>query len=148
MAREYPSQPCPSCHALVRDGERILLVQRGRPPFQGYWGLPGGGIELGEPVEAAVVREVAEETGLAVRVTRFLGYADGIQRDGEGRVQWHYVILYLEAEVTGGKLAPGDDAGDVRWLTVAEARQLPLTDAVERCLAWSNRAATKGERSL
>lgn len=144
MAREYPDHPLPSCHALVRDGDRVLLVQRGRPPFEGYWALPGGGIELGETVESAAVREVLEETGLEVAVSRHLGYADGIQRDETGRVRWHYVILYVEAQVTGGALRPGDDAKDVQWMTEQEVRHHRLTDAVERCLAWSRVDTNKG----
>lgn len=136
MGRQYPAQPIPSCHALVRDGERILLVQRGRPPLQGFWGLPGGAVELGETVEAAVVREVAEETGLAVAVTRFLGYLDAVERDEAQRVRYHYVILLVEAEVRGGELAPGDDAAAAEWVTAAEARRYPLVDTVERCLQW------------
>lgn len=144
LAREYPEHPLPSCHALVRSGERILLVQRSRPPFVGHWSLPGGGIELGESVEAAVVREVAEETGLQVAVTRFLGYADGIEHDEQGKVRRHYVILYAEAMPTGGELKPGDDAADAEWLTVAEARQRPLTDSVERCLAWTGLETNEG----
>ncbi|HWI65459.1 MAG TPA: NUDIX hydrolase [Symbiobacteriaceae bacterium] len=146
MAREYPEHPLPSCHALVRDGERILLVQRGRPPFVGYWSLPGGGVELGETVEAAVVRELAEETGLHVQVTRFLGYADAIDRDEQDRVRRHYVILYVEAEVAGGQLHAGDDASSVRWMTVEEARRLPLTDSVERCLAWCGLDNSEGRQ--
>jgi ADP-ribose pyrophosphatase YjhB (NUDIX family) len=137
MAREYPAHPLPSCHALIRDRDRILLVQRARAPFVGYWGLPGGGVELGETVEAAVIREVAEETGLQVKVTRCLGYADAIEPDPDGRIRWHYVILYFEAEPMGGELRPGDDAGAAEWVTVDRARQLQTTDAVERCLAWS-----------
>lgn len=144
MAREYPEHPLPSCHALVRSGERILLVQRSRPPFVGCWSLPGGGVELGETVEAAVKRELAEETGLQVAVTRFLGYADGIEHDEQGRVRRHYVILYVEAAPTGGQLQFGDDAADAQWLTVAEARKLPLTDSVERCLAWSGLEPNEG----
>lgn len=144
MARAYPERPLPSCHALVRSGERILLVERGRPPFQGCWSLPGGGIELGETVAAALAREVAEETGLQVAVTRFLGYADGIDRDEQNRVRFHYVILYAEARVTGGELRAGDDAVNARWFTVSEARELPLTDAVERCLAWSGLQHNEG----
>jgi 8-oxo-dGTP diphosphatase len=129
--------PLPSCHALIRDGERILLVQRGRPPFEGYWGLPGGGIELGESVADALRREVREETGLDVAVGRFLGYADAIEHDEDGRVRYHYVIMYLEAAVQGGNLTASDDAAAVRWVTVAEAREMLLTDAVERCIAWA-----------
>jgi 8-oxo-dGTP diphosphatase len=136
MARAYVSHPLPSCHALVRRGDCILLVKRARPPFQECWGLPGGGVELGETVESAIIREVAEETGLRVNVSRFLGYADGIERDPEGKVRYHYVILYVQAEVAAGTLRPGDDAAEAEWVTVAEARRLPLTDAVERCLAW------------
>lgn len=148
MAREYPDHPLPSCHALVRSGERLLLVQRGRPPFEGRWSLPGGGMELGETVAETAVREVAEETGLQVKVTRFLGYADGIERDVAGRVRWHYVIMYVEASPVGGVLQAADDARDVRWVTEAEARQLPLTDAVERCLAWSRTKTTEGSSDV
>lgn len=140
MARAYMDVPLPSCHALVRDGERFLLVQRKRPPLEGYWGLPGGGIELGETVADALRREVREETGLEVSVGRFLGYADAIDHDESGRVHYHYVILYFEAEPRGGTLAAADDASAVRWVTLAEARSLPLTDAVERAIAWAGLA--------
>ena len=144
LAREYPEHPLPSCHALVRNGGRILLVQRRRPPFVGHWSLPGGGIELGESVEAAIKRELAEETGLQVAVTRFLGYADGIEHDEQGKVRRHYVILYVEATPTGGELQSGDDAADAQWVTVTEARKLPLTDSVERCLAWTGLETNEG----
>jgi 8-oxo-dGTP diphosphatase len=137
MARAYTDYPLPSCHALIRSGDRVLLVQRARPPFQGYWGLPGGGVELGETVEAALRREVREETGLDVAITRFLGYLDGIDYDEQGRVRYHYVILHMEAEVTGGELKAGDDAAAARWMTAAEALQHPLTEGAQRCLQWA-----------
>lgn len=137
MARPYPPYPAPSCHALIRQGDQILLVQRKRPPFAGYWSLPGGSVELGESVEEALIREVREETGLEVGVSRLLGYADGIQHDPDGRVQYHHVMLYFEACVTGGRLCAADDAAQAAWASLSELDRLPLTDAVERCLRWS-----------
>ena len=63
--REYPDAPRVGVGAVVLDGERVLLVQRGRPPSQGKWSLPGGLVHLGERLEDAVRREVTEECGLA-----------------------------------------------------------------------------------
>lgn len=137
MARAYIGYPLPSCHAFIQDGDRMLLVERKYPPLKGHWGLPGGGIELGETVEEALLREVEEETGLKVALGRLLGYANGIERDETGRVRYHYVILYFTATVVGGSLRAGDDAAAARWVTPEEAGKLPLTDAVRRCLAWT-----------
>ena len=56
--------------ALIFNQNRILLVERGREPLKGWWSLPGGAVEVGERLEAAIRREVLEETGLQVRVER------------------------------------------------------------------------------
>lgn len=144
MARAYPAHPLPSCHALVREGDRFLLVQRRRPPFQGFWSLPGGGMELGETVEEALQREVREETGLEVTIAHFLGYANAIERDEADRVRYHYLIMYFEATPVAGELMPGDDAAAAAWVTLSEAKQLPLTDAVERAITWAGLEASEG----
>lgn len=136
MARFYPQMPLTSCHALIRSGDRVLLVRRARPPFAGYWSLPGGSVELGETVEEALQREIREETSLKAESLRFLGYADAIERDSDGGIQLHYIILYFEATVQDDTAQPGDDAADVRWMSPEEARRKPVTDSVLRCLAW------------
>ncbi len=134
MGRAYPEHPVPSCHALIHHNGSILLVRRGTEPFKGFWGLPGGGVELGESVAEALAREVAEETGLMVQVERFLYYQDAIARDAAGRVQYHYVIFYFLAKPTGGALQAGDDAAAAAWVPVADLDSLPLTDSVRRAL--------------
>lgn len=136
MARFYPQMPLTSCHALIRSGDRVLLVKRARPPFEGYWSLPGGSVELGETVEQALHREIGEETSLQVESLRFLGYADAIEWDADGKVRLHYIMLYFEAAVRDESARPGDDASDLRWVSPDEARRELVTDSVLRCLAW------------
>jgi 8-oxo-dGTP diphosphatase len=94
-------------------------------------------VELGETIAEALVREVQEETGLWVQPARFLGHRDAIERDDEGRVRYHYVILYFEATVLSGQLQAADDAAEVRWVSAAELEALPVTDAVTHTLRWS-----------
>jgi 8-oxo-dGTP diphosphatase len=102
--------------AVVHDpGGRLLLVRRANPPAQGLWSIPGGRVEPGEDDETAVVREVAEETGLRVRPVRHVG---SVQRDaGDGDV---YEIEDFLCTVLGGTLRPGDDASDAGWFSAAQ----------------------------
>jgi ADP-ribose pyrophosphatase YjhB (NUDIX family) len=72
--RTYPTRPYLAVSAAIfRDG-RVLIVRRGRAPSQGIYTLPGGGVEVGETLEAAVVREVREETGLEIELLALAGY--------------------------------------------------------------------------
>ena len=105
---------------------RLLLIKRGHDPGAGLWSLPGGRVEPGESDEQAVVREVAEETGLSVRPGRLAGT---VQRAG-GSAEIVLDIRDYRATVTGGTLAAGDDAADARWLGAAGLAALPLTDGL------------------
>lgn len=107
--------PRPSCHAAITRGGRLLLVKRKHDPYQGWWGLPGGAVELGEAVEEALIREVREETGLDVAVGDFLLLRNAIGRDDAGAITYHYVVLFYRARVLGGTLRAGDDAEKARW---------------------------------
>jgi ADP-ribose pyrophosphatase YjhB (NUDIX family) len=130
----------PAVSACVFDSAgRILLVERARPPNAGSWSLPGGKLEPGELATAGVVREVREETGLAVEVGPFV---ERIRVAGAGRV---YLIEAYLARVIGGELAAATDARAARFVSPDELARLPRTEGllpvVERARAmhpaWS-----------
>src|SRR4029453_8623784 len=96
----------PGVAAVICDGERVLLQRR---DDNGKWGLPGGGVEPGESVRAAIVREVQEETGLDVEPVRLIGvYSDPANHQvityPDGNVI-HYVSTVFECAIRGGTLA-------------------------------------------
>ena len=125
--RKYPERPIVAVGAVILDGDRVLLVRRANPPLKGQWSLPGGAVEVGEPLDAALVREVREETGLDVEVGPVVEVLDSIRRDAGGRVEYHYVILDYACRVTGGRIANGSDAADVRWIPIAELEDRGVT---------------------
>jgi ADP-ribose pyrophosphatase YjhB (NUDIX family) len=120
-----PSNPEVAVGAVVRRGDDILLVRRGRGTAVGQWAIPGGRVEFGEGLKAAVAREVWEETGLEVKVGRFLGWAE---RMGDEPAPYHYVILDFEALPVDPAAAvrAGDDADDVAWVPAGAIETYPL----------------------
>jgi 8-oxo-dGTP diphosphatase len=105
------SGPWLTADGIVEKGGQVLLVKRGRPPFEGRYALPGGFVESGETVEKAVTREVQEETGLRTRIARMAGVYSDPKRDPRG----HTVTVVYVLEVLGGKLMGGDDAAEARF---------------------------------
>jgi 8-oxo-dGTP diphosphatase len=106
---------------------RLLLVRRGKPPLQGAWSIPGGMLEVGEALEEAVVRELAEETGMEVRVLDLVEVFQNISHDDAGRVLYHFVILDYLCEKVGGEAQAGSDASDLAWVAEAELSHYELT---------------------
>jgi 8-oxo-dGTP diphosphatase len=118
--RPRPNSPGLTVDAVWIDRGRILLVRRGRPPFKGRWALPGGFVEGYETVEAAVVRELLEETGLRARPTDLIGVYSGPGRDPRGPT----VSLVYRMH---GRVAPpvgGDDAAEARWVPLRSPPRL------------------------
>ena len=145
--RRYPDRPVVSVGAVVIEGQRVLLVKRGQEPLKGRWSLPGGVVEAGEELHAAVVREVREETGLDVQVGEVVDVLDRITRDGDGRIEFHYVIIDYLCQVAGGSLACASDADDAQWVERAELTGYDLTtkvaEVIGRAFALSALASTR-----
>ena len=143
MTRRYPPHPLPGVGALIFRRNSVLLVQRARNPLKGYWSLPGGLIETGEKIEEALTREVLEETGLIVRPTRLFEIFERIMLNAQGRAEYHYILHDYICAVTGGKLAAGDDAGEVAWVRRAQLSKLQMTDGtldvIERAFSMNHR---------
>lgn len=110
--------------AVVVEDDCLLMVRRGHAPGAGEWSVPGGRVRDGESVHEALVREVGEETGLAVVVDDFLGWLERIGDSG------HFVILDFRARVMGGELEAGDDAEEARWIPLADLGEQPTVDGL------------------
>jgi mutator protein MutT len=125
--RSFPSHPVVGVGAVILDGNCVLLVKRGHAPLKGEWSLPGGSVELGESLEAALSREVFEETGLHIAIGPVVEVFDRIDRAPDGRIAYHFVIVDFACTVTSGEIAHGSDAEDARWVALEELAQYRIT---------------------
>ncbi len=114
--REYPAHPLVGVGAVVIHWDRVLLVQRARPPRLNMWTFPGGLVELGETVFQAAQRELEEETGVLGRPLEVVDVYEVIERDEDGRVRYHYVVVEVLLEYVSGDPTPRDDVRAVRWV--------------------------------
>ena len=131
----------------IADG-RTLLIRRGSPPLEGEWSIPGGMLELGETFEEGVRRELAEETGLEVRIVDFIEVFERIFPDENGKTRYHFVILDYLCAVESGEARAASDVTDVAWAREEELEKYALTPtatrAIKRAFAmWRARTAEK-----
>jgi ADP-ribose pyrophosphatase YjhB (NUDIX family) len=128
MSRSYPDRPFVGVGIVVFREQSVLLVERTKPPIRHRWSIPGGAQEIGETVREAAHRELREETGLEVDLIGLIDVVDGITRDADSRVRFHYTLVDFAAEWRAGDAVAADDVGAVRWT--------PL-DALDEFGLWS-----------
>lgn len=145
-ARTYPGRPFLAVSAAILRDDKILLVRRDRPPAQGLFSLPGGVVEIGETLEQAVEREVAEETGLRIDPVALAGFREVVDRDGNGRVRRHFVILCFAARWRDGEVILNDELSDSRWVDPAELTELPTTQGLPDIVALALARLRQPER--
>jgi ADP-ribose pyrophosphatase YjhB (NUDIX family) len=128
--RTYPQRPFLAVSAAIfRDG-KVLAVRRARKPAINLYTMPGGVVEIGETLFEAVTREVREETALAIEPVALAGHREAIQRDAEGLVERHFIILCFAARWLSGDVALNEELDDARWLTLPELTALRTTDGL------------------
>jgi 8-oxo-dGTP diphosphatase len=131
MRREYPKLPMVAVGAVVKEGNSIVLVKRTHEPGKGFWSIPGGLVELGEPVKDAVKREVREETGLEVEIDKLIDAIDNIVHDRSMRLKFHYVLIDFLAHPVAGEL---QDTSKVRWVKAGELSRYRTTKTAKKLL--------------
>jgi 8-oxo-dGTP diphosphatase len=116
--------------AIVVEDGRLLLIRRGRGPAQGEWSVPGGRVEAGELLAEAVVRELAEETGLEGVCGEFVGW---VERVGDGH---HFVILDFAVTLLDPDAEPtaGDDAAEAAWVALPDIAEHQLVEGLAEFL--------------
>ena len=136
LARRVPSNvKVTLISSTDRFVERIRLHQRATGQSVGEWSLPGGSVEVGETLEEAVVREVAEETGVTVTVGPVIEVFDRIQRGTDGRIEYHFVIVDYLCRPVAGSLAAATDAADARWVPASDLGGYRLTEKAQQVIA-------------
>src|SRR5579872_4555166 len=113
--RLFPARPILAVSAAVfRDG-RALVIHRAREPLLGHFSIPGGGVEAGETLAAALHRELMEEVGIEADILAFNRHVEAIYREGE-RIRTHFVIASFVARWTKGEPRLSDEVDETQWI--------------------------------
>ena len=134
-ARTYPQRPFLAVSAaIMRDG-KVLAVRRARKPALNLYTMPGGVVEIGETLFEAVQREVREETALEIEPVALAGHREAIQRDAQGKVERHFIIMCFAARWLSGEFVLHEELDDARWLTLQEFSALRTTEGLGEIVA-------------
>ena len=138
--RLFPARPILAVSAAVfRDG-RALVIRRARAPLLGHFSLPGGGVEAGETLAAALHRELMEEVGIEAEIVAFNRHVEAIVHEGD-RVRAHFVIASFVARWRRGDPRLSDEVDVVEWVDPVGPLPSPRTPELAEVLARAARIA-------
>ena len=136
--RLFPARPVLAVSAAVfRDG-RALIIRRARAPLLGHFSLPGGGVEVGETMAAALARELIEEVSVEAEIIAFNRHVQAIIPEGD-RIRAHFVIASFVARWTRGEPRLSDEVDAVDWIDPAAKLPSPTTPELSEVLASAAR---------
>ena len=128
------SFPKAAVGALVIKEDRILLVRRGNPPARGEWAIPGGRMEPGETFREAAEREILEETGIRIRAGEVVAVCDHIEKNPDGSLRFHYLIVDVFGEYIEGEPRAADDADEAAWVRQDDFPGMPIAATTREVL--------------
>ena len=136
--REFPARPILAVSAGVFRQGRVLIVRRARAPMIGHFSLPGGVVELGETLAAAVARELEEEVGVSARIVAFNRHVEAIAHEGD-RLRTHFVIASFVARWISGEARVSDEVDAIDWVETDGVLPSPTTPGLGEILAGAAR---------
>jgi len=136
--RLFPARPILAVSAAVFRQGRVLIVRRARAPMIGHFSLPGGVVEIGETLAAAVARELDEEVGVSARIIAFNRHVEAIIHEGD-RVRTHFVIASFVARWTAGEARVSDEVDAIDWIDPAAVPPSPTTPGLSEILVAAGR---------
>lgn len=131
-----PSHPQLAVSAAIFRGGKILLVRRARSPARGFYSLPGGRVEFGETLHAALHREVDEETALKIQIVDLAGWREVVPGTSDGG---HYLIMSFAARWIAGEPVLNDEHDDFKWLAPEDLGDLKLTGGLQEIIEAARR---------
>jgi ADP-ribose pyrophosphatase YjhB (NUDIX family) len=136
--RLFPARPILAVSAAVFRQGRVLIVRRARAPLLGHFSLPGGGVEVGETMAAALARELIEEIGVDAEIIAFNRHVEAIIPEGD-RIRAHFVIASFVARWTSGEPRLSDEVDAVEWIDPGADLPSPTTPKLAEVLARAAR---------
>jgi 8-oxo-dGTP diphosphatase len=131
-----PPHPQLAVSAAIFRDDKILLVRRARSPARGFYSLPGGRIEFGETLHAALHREVDEETALKIEIIGLAGWREVVPAASGGG---HYVIMSFAARWASGEPVLNDELDDFKWLEPGALGDLKVTGGLAEVIQQARR---------
>ncbi len=136
--RHFPVRPHVGVGGIITWNNHVVIVKRKYEPNQGLWAIPGGHLKLGERVEVGALRECVEETGLNLRLGQLASVINKIDRDKNGKIEFHYVLVDYWMELVDvplgceiPKIIASSDALEAQFVPYSELLSYDLTKTVK-----------------